>query len=96
MAAKKNRNKNKITVPPNGHQKTKITPFSSNTHQHLFLLFLTSFSDCRMFHGGLPVRSSPPWSLNLPVNVKRLLLGSLPQHLKEKARFGLGGPEVSS
>ena len=30
------------------------------------------------------------------MNVKRLLLGSLPQHLQEKARFGLGGPKISS
>ena len=75
MAAKKIRNKSKITVPPNGHQKTKAVPFLSNTPKTISPIshqFFTLQGFCR----ELPVRGNPK-SLNLAVNMKRLFLGSL-------------------
>lgn len=58
MAAKKNKNKSKIAVPPNGHQKTKGVPFRSDTHQQLPLALLASFPYSREVCGGFLVRGS--------------------------------------
>lgn len=70
MAVKKNINKNKITVPPDGYHHPKMF-YSQATHTGLFLRFLTLLFILQSVLGGLPVRSVPK-SLKLPANMKRL------------------------
>lgn len=67
---KKNINKNKITVPPDGYQHPKMF-YSQATHASLFLIFLAVFLILQSVLGGLHVRSGPK-SLQLPANMKRL------------------------
>lgn len=96
LAAKKNKNKSKIAVPPNGHQKTKGVPFRSDTHQQLLLALLASFPYCREVCGGFLVRGSSR-SPNLLQKKERGLLGSGSQSQQlKKAEFGFRGPKQLS